>query len=386
MADGAGTNHVAPAVLIGLAALVLLAAAVRGAEQAPRDPEVVRERLEELRERMEQVRAELAAETRRRDALVGELSDAERRLDRIGSELRDIDRSLKSLRSRLTGLESERDTLLDELASQRDALAASVRSAFLMGREQRLKLLLNQEDVAAAGRAMAYYDYLHRARVARIESVRENLGKLRAVEADIAARREELQSLRDRQAAELAREEQAQDQRHEVLAAIRSRIEDKGETLSVLRRDEQALESLLRSIEEALADIPSRLEIPFAELQGRLSWPVSRAGAVRPEGNGVLIRADAGTAVRAVAPGRVAYSDWLRGYGLLVIVDHGDGYMSLYAYNHSLYRGVGDWVTTGETLGEVGASGGREQAGLYFELRRGGEPIRATAWLAQRPE
>lgn len=365
---------------------ILLLVLLTGIAQAqtPRDPEVLRERLEQLRERMGRVQEELSAETRRRDALAAELGEAERRQARIAGTLRELEAQLQATNARLAELEVERAELTDELAAQRGALAASVRSAFLMGREQRLKLMLNQRDVAAAGRAMGYYRYLHRARVARIESVRESLARLRAVESDIAARRDELDALRARQGAELARERAAQAERREVLAAIRDRIASRGETLAALERDERALEDLLRSIEAALADIPARLEEPFDTLKGRLDWPLGRITAIRPEDNGLMLSAESGTPVHAVAPGRVAYADWMRGYGLLVILDHGDGYMSLYAHNHSLFKGVGDWVGAGEPIGEVGASGGRDSAGLYFELRQGGDPIPARGWLAER--
>ena len=197
----------------------------------------------------------------------------------------------------------------------------------------------------------------------------------------IEARESELASLRERRAEELAGEKAALAERRQVLARIRERVEDRGETLAALKRDEQALQSLLKEIERALSDIPQQLDRPFPSLKGQLAWPLAAARRARADQSGLLIPAEPGSRVSAVAPGRVAYADWLRGYGLLLILDHGDGYMSLYAHNHTLYKDVGDWVAGGEALGEVGSSGGRAEPALYFELRRDGEPISALAWL-----
>lgn len=368
-------------ILSVLVWVIALGMAPAPARDTPRDPEVVRERLEELRDRMARVQAELAGEARRRDELVGELADAERRLDRIAANLRQVESRLTAVRERLDGLNAEKRALNENLARQREHLAASVRSAYAMGRQERLKLLLNQEDVAAAGRVMAYYQYFNRDRIRRIESVTRELRRLGEVEAAIEQRESELAGLRERRASELAEEQSAMEERQRVLVRIRARMEEQGETLAALKRDEQTLESVLREIEQALADIPQELSRPFAGLKGRLAWPLGDSRGASADEAGLLIPAQPGSRVMAVAPGRVAYADWLRGYGLLVILDHGDGFMSLYAHNQTLYKEVGDWVSDGEPLGEVGASGGRSEPALYFELRRNGEPIPALAWL-----
>ncbi len=369
-------------ILIVTAALMAPWSTTLPAQDAPpRDPEVVREQLETLRERMDEVQAALAEDTRRRDTLAGELADAETRLDRIAGALRDIEQKLSATRQQLADLEAERLTLNERLAGQRASLAASVRSAYAAGRQERLKLLLNQDDLAGAGRVMAYYRYLHRARVANIETVSAELERLARVEAGIAEREAELADLRERRSRELESERSAVAERQQVLASIRERMAQRGEALAALKRDEQALESLLADIEEALADIPGEASEPFGGLKGRLAWPLEGRRTAQADGAGLLIPAESGSRVRAVAAGRVAYADWLRGYGLLVILDHGDGYMTLYAHNHTLYKDVGDWVAVGEPLGEVGASGGRAEPALYFELRQDGQPVKARAWL-----
>lgn len=375
------TLRTRPVWITVLAMLALWATALPAQDAPPRDPEVVRERLEELRGRMEEVQARLARDTRRRDELAGELADAEKRLGRIAGALRDIEQQLAATRERLAELESERHHLRASLEKQRSSLADSVRSAYAMGRQERLKMLLNQESVAKAGRVMAYYRYLHQARVSKIEAVTDELEQLARVEADIVEREAELADLREQRALELEAEQAAVAQRQQVLASIRERVAERDETLAALKRDEQALESLLEEIEAALADVPQEIDEPFGGLRGELGWPLEGRREARADGRGLLIPAESGARVRAVAPGRVAYADWLRGYGLLIILDHGDGYMTLYAHQHTLYRNVGDWVSAGEPLGEVGASGGREEPALYFELRQDGEPVQARAWL-----
>lgn len=368
-----------------LAMLIILAVPgmeAGAADEPPRDPQVVRQKLADLRSRMSELQKNLAAETRQRDALAGELAESEEHLAQIARDVHDLDAKLDQVGARLDQLEKERTEHTKELDTQRARLAESVRSAFLMGREQRLKLLLNQEDVAAAGRVMAYYRYLHQARVARINDVVQTLETLNRVESDIADRRRELTTLRGQRASELERERAALADRHRVLASIRERIKSGGEQMAALKRDEAALQRVLSEIQQALADIPSQLSEPFAKLKGRLDWPLARVGKARAEGGGVLMQAKPGTEVRAVAPGRVAYADWLRGYGLLVILDHGDGFMSLYAHNHTIYKSVGDWVSAGEALGQVGASGGRAEPALYFEIRHDGKPVPALSWLS----
>lgn len=374
-------KHFRLALIIVLAMAALWATALSAQDAPPQDPEVVRERLEQLRGRMEEVQARLARDTRRRDELAGELADADKRLGRIAGALRDIEQRLSAARERLADLESERRELRASLAGQRSSLADSVRSAYAMGRQERLKMLLNQESVAEAGRVMAYYRYLHRARVSKIESVSDELEQLARVEADIVEREAELADLRERRALELEAEQAAVAERRRVLASIRERVAERDQTLAALKRDEQALESLLEEIEDALADVPREIDEPFGGLRGELGWPLEGSREVEADGRGLLIPAESGARVRAVAPGRVAYAEWLRGYGLLIILDHGDGYMTLYAHQHTLYRNVGDWVSAGEPLGEVGASGGREEPALYFELRQDGEPVQARAWL-----
>ena len=179
-----------------------------------------------------------------------------------------------------------------------------------------------------------------------------------------------------------------------ALASLERTFTDQGARLAALGKDEKDLVALLERLRDAIADIPKVLAgaEPLSTRRGRVPWPVEGRvlqgfGTTAPDGRaveGLLIGARAGADVQAIAHGRIAYADWLKGYGLLAIVDHGDGFMSLYAHNEALLKDVGDWVDAGDALATVGASGGRSEPGVYFELRRDGQPVDPAAWLARR--
>ncbi|MCH8476991.1 MAG: peptidoglycan DD-metalloendopeptidase family protein, partial [Wenzhouxiangella sp.] len=202
---------------------------------------------------------------------------------------------------------------------------------------------------------------------------------------------EELEALAERQQQDIDRLESARAERQTALALVEQRIQSRQEELSALENDAAELARLIDELAQALADIPPEIEVPaFSELRGQLDQPVAGGTSQRRFGepragelvwSGWLYAAPGGTEVRAVAYGRVAYADWLRGYGLILILEHGDGFMSLYAHNEALLRDVGDWVRPGEVIATVGDTGGAGQTGLYFELRRDGQPINPAGWI-----
>ena len=241
------------------------------------------------------------------------------------------------------------------------------------------------------GRVVAYYDYLNRARSRRIARLERDLGALEAVQVRIAEEKAELEQARAEQARKKAALEAGRKERRQVVVRLEARLEDKGEQLESMLADKAELEKLIKALRRALDDIPPEVgqTEPFAKRRGRLPWPVEgpiakRYGAPRSVGGlrwqGVVIRAGAGEAVHTVSHGRVAFADWLRGYGMLLIVDHGDGFMSLYGHNQSLLKEAGDWVQAGEVVAMVGSSGGRQRDGLYFEIRKDGRPRDPARW------
>jgi len=350
------------------------------------------EELEDLRERIQRVQRELARDIGRRDKLTGELRDTERELGRAANALRDVNITLQFKQERLQELEAEQRAQRAGLAAERDALAGQVRAAYIAGREEKMKLLLNQQDPAKLGRVLVYYDFLNRERAARIERVNSRLQRLVELETEIGSEVAGLDTARTERSRILSGLEQARDQRAALLARLESEIRDRNVELRQLQADERALTELVQSLLDVFADIPadSANRVPFKQLQGKLPWPsagnvVARFGDARAEGRmrwqGLMIAANRGTPVRAISHGRVAYADWLPHYGLLLVLEHGDGYLSLYGHNQALYKEVGDWVQPGEIVAAIGDSGGQQNAALYFEIRHGTRIEDPRKWL-----
>jgi septal ring factor EnvC (AmiA/AmiB activator) len=362
-------------------------------------------KLEQLRQQIQALRSELQSDKQRKQGLQSQLRSTERHIGKVVALLKRLKHQLRRQQRELKKLNVRRGGLQSDLQVQRLALARQVRAAYAIGQQEYVKILLNQQDPAAVTRTLTYYDYFHRARLARMQDIDDSLAELREVESDIQRKREKLEKNREEQHKEKAQLEQTRQQRASVLAGLKKQILAKGERLSLLEEDKRRLQRLLDSLATApgedfetddggLASDGAEHQ-PFAKLRGRLSWPsrgrlITRYGSARKVGKlkwqGVNIRAPEGTEVRAISHGRVAFSDWLRGFGLLTIIDHGDGYMSLYGGNQSLFKEVGDWVEAGEVIASVGNSGGRQEFALYFEIRHNGKPSNPLKWCRNKPK
>ena len=262
--------------------------------------------------------------------------------------------------------------------------------------QQYLKVLLNQEDPDALARMLVYYDYFNEARASQINQYNEVLTELEQVSADLNLTVQALasnhQALQDERSALAS----AQHQKKLSLQALRHQIRSTGTEISKLEGDRDHLEKLLTHIVNQLTEMPERFDgTPFASMRGQLVLPVvgnvlatfgkkRNAGKLRWEG--LLIEADEGQPVYAVHHGRVVFSDWLRGFGLLLIISHGEGYMSLYGHNQALYLDTGDWVSAGDLIATVGDSGGQTKPGLYFEIRIKGKPSDPQQWCVARSQ
>jgi len=352
----------------------------------------------EARQKLDAVRAEIKALAEQQHATEGERGEAVRTLRAKETEVAEVakdvhmlDEKIETQQAELDKLDQQRAALETALKSQRDALAALLRSAYALGRNEELKLLLQQNDVAAISRVLAYNRYFQRARIGRIDQLSIDLEQLANVQAAIRQKTQELASTRDARAAEGVRLETERTERAALLDQLDATLKEQGARAAALGKDEKALSILLDKLRDVFADIPKQLSgaEPFASMHGRLAWPLSgkvvTAFAAADESgrrsSGLLLSAKTGTAVHAVSHGRVVFADWLRGYGLMIIVDHGDGYLSLYGCNETLLKDVGDWVNAGETIATSGSSGGQKTAGLYFELRTKGQPVDPRGWL-----
>ena len=353
-------------------------------------------RLKQMRARIGALKNELGSMRGQKNALDAELEKTERELGKTAAALRQSDQRISQSQARLEDLGHERLDKRLKLQAMRAILARDMRSAYLMGKQQQVKLFLNQEDPATIARLMTYHGYFTRARADRIQGIKATLDELAMIEQEVSVQKSGLEKLKAEQIEVSRRIEQTQSQRKEVLAKLQTELQKKSAELTTLVHDEQHLELLVESLRRALRDIPAAT-IPYkslSSLKGKLAWPVAgrigmpygtRQADGKLRSRGVLVTASAGTDVHAIAKGRVVFADWLRGFGLLLILDHGKGYMSLYGYNRSLFKEVGDQVEAGEVIAAVGDSGGRHRMGLYLELRKDGRPFDPSPWFAGKP-
>lgn len=376
----------APAIFSLLAVMFLLP--VFTPSRADEDRE---EALSEVRSKINRLRKEIEKTQTLHDSVRTELRKVEQDISKIHRALKKLNGRLASKEKELDSLYRDRAELTRELSTHHQLLGRQIQAAYMIGQQEYLKLLLNQEDPSVVGRTMIYYDYFNRARVAEIETTQVTLQKLKRVEADIKAETVELNAIKQQRLAKQQELLKVSREHSLVVARLHDELVNKEQELAQLIENERRLTDLVNKLDEAIPDILTATgkRTPFEKLRGKLNWPTkgdvqALFGRQRSIGkltwNGVIIRANEGRDIRAVSHGRVAYADWLRGYGLLLILDHGDGYMSLYGHNQSIYKETGEWVNTGEIIASVGKSGGQKQAGLYFEIRHNGKPRNPLKW------
>nr|WP_255299219.1 peptidoglycan DD-metalloendopeptidase family protein [Stenotrophomonas maltophilia] len=438
----------------------------------------------ETERKLQKLRTELKGVAQERRQIEGQrgqasrqLREADEKVARTGRALAQTEAALREQGRALAEAEQRRSTLQGNLAQQHRELAGLLRAAYQLGNHAPLKLLLSQDTVADANRALAYHRYLQRERAQRITTLTADLKELEALQAQIAERKQKLQGTQQDQKQQAAALEADRRDRAKTVASLEERFKDQREKEQALGQDAKALETLLANLRAAAARAeaerraaarraaaekaaaeraarqaaaqgrpPPPTKVPpavasapapkeaerraaarraaaekaaaeraarQAAAQGRpppptkvppavasapapkvggLGWPLSgnllaRYGGKLPDGrtsSGVLIGAPAGSTVTAVADGTVVFSDWMTGYGMILIVDHGNGYMSLYAHNDTLLKDAGARVSRGDAVAKVGNSGGQGVTALYFELRRGGQPVNPDSWLQRR--
>ena len=346
-----------------------------------------------------QVLKEIASLQVRLEASRTERRKEQERLKELDMQVQQASLALRSLQDqhleqqqRLEALQVQRADYLAQVRQRMDTLAEQLRWSYRSSRQSRIKLVLNQDDPALLGRMLAYYDYYARAQVDRIALLRESLTTLDAMQQSIDLELARLTQLAAEQQRVLEQLGARREQRQVLLAQLASQIDSESSRLRELEQNRQALEALIERLTDVLSDIPPDLgnRAGVEKQKGRLPMPLTgpvrhafgqnRTGGLKWQG--WLIGAEAGSEVNAVAYGRVAFADWLRGYGLLIIIDHGQGYMSLYGHNESLLHEAGAWVEPGEAISIVGSNAGSDQ-GLYFEIRKGGKAIDPAAWMAR---
>jgi septal ring factor EnvC (AmiA/AmiB activator) len=362
----------------------------RSAPKGQSDEEQAREQLKDLQYKIRAVTKQISTEKNRKNSLQSQLRSADVELGTLQKNIAHNESALQTSRKELADLNAKAQILIQSRDAQQALVAREIRTAYQMGRQGQLKVLLNQEDPNTVARAFTYYQYFYQARGKHIDKYRKTLSELKALEPAIVRATSELENKKqtlEKQQQNLIR---AKKTRELAVSNLLASIASKGGKLKQMQRDQQELKHLLEAIERAVV----HLKMPenytsFSAAKGSMPWPISgrashRFGNSRNSGKmrwqGVTIPAKAGISISAIHHGRVVYADWLRGSGLLLIIDHGDDYMSLYAHNQSLMAEVGEWVKAGSTIATVGSSGGQESAALYFEVRHKGKPVNPASW------
>jgi septal ring factor EnvC (AmiA/AmiB activator) len=350
-------------------------------------------RLDNLKRSITSLEKKLIASDKEKNSLQSELKKVEIEASQINRNLRQLRKKITGFERKLSSLDKQEAELQNDIALQSGAIVDQISAAYKLGNQEPIKLLLNQEDPQKIARVFKYYGYFLQARTEKIQHYMADVDKLSKVIEDINSQKLELTKSR----AEL---ESAQKKlrgqikkRSGTLSKLQASLRTDKKKLGSLKKERGRLEEILSAVEEAVIDmkLPKNYQ-PFVSRKGKLKWPLKgrvahsygspRSGELRWEG--WLISAKAGAAVNAVHNGRVVFSNYLRGFGLLIILDHGDGYMTLYAHNQELLKDTGDWVQSSETVARAGDTGGLSKPALYFEIRKQGKPADPKSWLGRR--
>jgi len=379
--------------LPGPAALFLLSLLQAGtllAQDAPDEQELGR-----LQQAIARAREELADTRKERNSVAGQLEQLESSISTVQRSLRELNERIAASQQQLGSLQDQAGTLELQRSAQLDHVRLYLQAAHRAGKASTLKLLLNQDDPALGSRMLRYYQYLGSARLAHLEDFRDTLVSMTEVSTDISLTSEELRAKQSELEAEQSSLAQRQQERQALLDELDVNLQTGAAELAGLERQRAEIEVLLEELRNSIADLDAGgADTPFAELKGKLPWPTEGKvmhgfGSKHELGDltreGITLGANAGTPVRAVHHGRVVFSDWLGNSGQLLIIDHGDGFMTLYAHNQELRKTVGDWVATGETIATVGDTGGQRDSALYFEIRRNGKAENPVNWCIARP-
>lgn len=357
--------------------------------QSPDTLDQTSEQIEALRAEITVIQARLASQESERDALQDALREAEVQIGELDRQLGALGQERRALQQELNALDAEGEQLRQAQRQRTDTIDTSIQQLWLLQQGGGFRVWLGDQNPQDVARNLAYFQTLIEAQQQMIadyglglEAIAENRSRIAQAET----------ALREQASATEATKTTLTDQRatrQATLAQISQQVQHDQQRLNVLQRDQARLNALLGELEAVAAAAPPEPRMPFADAQGTLVMPVvgtlkNRYGARRNADirwRGWLIAADQGEPVRAVHGGDIIYADWLRGQGLLMVVDHGEGWLSLYAQNHSLLRGVGDRVSAGDIIAKAGASGGSETSGLYFEIRHRGEPVDPGEWI-----
>lgn len=368
------------AISLLLSALLLLSPAAMANDDA---------KLEALKEEIKKLQQWLHSAQQESDQLTKNLRQSDIEIDKLNQQVEQTRQRLEEEQARLKKLQREQGQLHKHQEQQREYLSEQIRAAQRLGNDGPIKLLLHQNDPQKAQRMLRFFAYFNNARIERITEILAELERLDNLAELIADSQRELKQQEEKQLKNNQRLQRKKRHQETLLAKLQQSMANEKKRLSQKKKDRSRLEELLHEVQTILDSGPRSIDArPITDLKGSLPMPVrgrilQAYGAKKYPGHkkGWLMAAEAGTEVKAVHHGRIIFSDWIRGYGLVLIIDHGRGYLSLYAHNQSLFRGIGSWVNQGDVIGRVGRSGGMDFDALYFEVRRAGKTQDPAIWL-----
>lgn len=373
--------------------------------------EKTKQNLQELHERIESLKKELDSTEEKRTEAADELKQSEKAISETNRKLYDLNRQIRQNSKTLEYLQQQKTELESTLQQQQKLLGSQLYQQYLHGRQSHMQILLQQQDPATIARDLQYFSYVSRARAELIQSIQGNLDKVAKLNEETTAALQQLSTLKETQEKERQELQSQKQERRQLLSKLSAKIKSQRGEISKLKRDEKRLSELVKKLSRVITKKPPARKDPdqpvgrnetlpsqnlsgkFASLKGKLNLPVkgdiaNRFGDERKDTGvswkGLFIKSSEGSEVKSVAGGTVVFADWLRGFGNLMIVDHGDGYMSLYGNNQALLKNVGEEVKGGDTIAAVGNSGGNEEPGLYFELRHQSKPLDPLRWSVVR--
>ena len=346
--------------------------------------------LKNLKRAISSLEIKLQNQNQEKNALHNQLKAIELNASTLNSRVRQLNQQISGAESELSTLNKSKAQLESRINEQSSAIAEQIRAAHKMGEGEPIKLLLNQQDPQQVARVFKYYDYVLQSRSQKIEQFKDDIKDLTVLVETINKKKISLAKKKKNLEAERLLLAKNLDNRTAMLEQLESSLQSSEQKLNTLKRQRSELEEVIRTVKSAAADI-ARPDgyLSFVSSKGQILWPL-RGSLLQKYGNkrtrdlrweGWLIKADAGSSVQAVHQGRVVFSNYLRGFGLLIIIDHSDGYMSLYAHNQELLRDTGDWVQRGEIISRAGNTGGLSDPAVYFEIRKDGQPVNPKSWL-----
>ena len=375
---------------VRLSAVIVLFSLLLSNPALPDERKDKEKEFESVRSQIKIVKTKIKSAEDDIEQMLAELQKHEIAATDATNTLTEINSSITAKKKRLSALNDEFNSLDKKLEKERKLLSEQVQAVYQAGRGNYIKLLLNQEDPAMIGRILAYHNYYNQVRIRRINDVASSLEQLKTLQYEINEETEKLILLHSDQETRLEEFNSYRQDRREALARLRSFVNDQDRQLQTLQKTERALARLFDNLKRQAAITEKHEDAPpFISLKGKLTWPVrgkirTRYGTLKKGGKlksrGVTFEAEAGTRVHAISTGKVVYADWFRNLGLLLILDHGDGFMSLYGHNESLLKKPGDWVEKGNPIAKTGDTGGQQYTGLYFEIRQGGNPLNPSLW------